>query len=148
MNQQVKERIHANWALTGASRLVTLAPGDPENPLGVITQGALAARDGRIVWVGSEHALTDAIDLDAIPAARRFDARGRAVLPGFVDAHTHFIFAGDRAEEFHLRHAGVSYEELGRQGRGILSTVRATRAASSAELCALGMSRLRSFAAQ
>jgi imidazolonepropionase len=64
-----------------------------------------------------------------------------------VDAHTHFIFAGDRAEEFHLRHAGVGYAELARQGRGILSTVRATRAASADELRALGEARLRSFAA-
>src|SRR6185437_16515547 len=87
------------------------------------------------------------VAIDAIPPAARHDAGGCAVLPGFVDSHTHFIFAGDRAEEFQLRHAGVSYEELARQGRGILSTVRATRAASDDELRALGHERLRSFAA-
>jgi imidazolonepropionase len=87
--------------------------------------------------------------LGAVEAAgaRTVDAGGRAVIPGFVDAHTHFVFAGDRAEEFHLRHAGVGYEELARQGRGILSTVRATRAATRAELRALGAARLARFAA-
>jgi imidazolonepropionase len=162
--------IDADWVLTGASRLVTMellaavtasaadtaaAPATSAQTadgrtgsLGVITHGALAARNGRIVWVGPESALASSVNLAAIPPAARHDARGRAVLPGFVDAHTHFIFAGDRAEEFQLRHAGVSYEELGRQGRGILSTVRATRAASADELRALGAARLRSFAAQ
>lgn len=169
----MQELIAADWVLTGASRLVTLAPatgaagaptqGSPAasgvaapepaddgrmGALGVIAHGALAARGGRIVWVGPEAALAEQVNLGAIPPAGRFDARGRAVLPGFVDAHTHFIFAGDRAEEFHLRHAGVGYEELARQGRGILSTVRATRAASADELRALGVARLRSFAAQ
>ncbi len=69
------------------------------------------------------------------------------MLPGFVDSHTHFVFAGERAEEFHLRHQGVSYEELARQGRGILSTVRLTRAASAHKLEVIGRERLRSFAA-
>jgi imidazolonepropionase len=80
-------------------------------------------------------------------AARTIDAGGHAVIPGFVDSHTHFVFAGDRAEEFQLRHAGVSYEELAGQGRGILTTVRATRAAGREELRALGAARLASFAA-
>src|SRR6185437_4689218 len=86
------------------------------------------------------------VAIDAIPPAARHDAGGCAVLPGFVDSHTHFVFAGNRAEEFQLRHAGVSYEELARQGRGILSTVRATRAASEEALLALGRDRLESFA--
>ena len=143
-------RLAADWLLTNISRLVTLenANGGAANPLGIIERGALAARDGRIVWVGSEQALAAAVAVEAVAPAARVDAGGRAVLPGFVDAHTHFIFAGDRAEEFHLRHAGVGYEELARQGRGILSTVRATRAASADELRALGEARLRSFAAQ
>ena len=108
----------------------------------------MAALGGRIVWVGPEAALAEAVAVEGVATSARVDAGGRAVLPGFVDAHTHFIFAGDRAEEFHLRHAGVGYEELARQGRGILSTVRATRAASAEELRALGEARLRSFAAQ
>src|SRR3954447_9385058 len=117
----------ADWALTNVSRLVTLEPHIGAGSLGVIERGAVAAQDGRIIWVGPEDALARQVDLSG---AEVVDADERAVLPGFVDSHTHFVFAGDRAEEFQLRHAGVSYEELARQGRGILSTVRATRAAS------------------
>ncbi len=141
-------RLRADWLLTGASRLVTLEPSSAANPLGVVERGALATLGGRIVWAGPEAALATAVAVESIATEARVDAGGRAVLPGFVDAHTHFIFAGDRAEEFHLRHAGVGYEELARQGRGILSTVRATRAASADALRALGEARLRSFAAQ
>jgi imidazolonepropionase len=136
--------VTADWALTNVSRLVTLEASAGAGPLGVIEHGAVAARDGRIVWVGPEDALAAQVDLDG---AEIVDAGARAVLPGFVDSHTHFVFAGDRAEEFQLRHAGVSYEELARQGRGILSTVRATRAASDDELADLAYARLRSFAA-
>lgn len=141
-------RLRADWLLTGASRLVTLEAHGAANPLGIIERGVVAALDGRIVWVGPEAALAEAVAVEGVAPSGWVDAGGRAVLPGFVDAHTHFIFAGDRAEEFHLRHAGVGYEELARQGRGILSTVRATRAASAEELRALGEARLRSFAAQ
>ena len=145
-------RLRADWLLTGVSRLVTLEeatqPDDPRaGPLGVIERGALAALGGRIVWVGPEAALGEAVQVEGVAPDAHVDAGGRAALPGFVDAHTHFIFAGDRAEEFHLRHAGVGYEELARQGRGILSTVRATRTASAEQLRALGEARLRSFAA-
>ncbi|HEX9068787.1 MAG TPA: imidazolonepropionase [Ktedonobacterales bacterium] len=133
----------ADWVLTGASRLATLEPTVGEGALGVVERGAIAAYEGRIMWVGPEDELSHAVDASA---ATRHDAAGRAVIPGFVDSHTHFVFAGDRAEEFHLRHAGVSYEELARQGRGILSTVRATRAADAETLRALGRERLRSFA--
>jgi imidazolonepropionase len=140
-------RVPADLVVTAASRLVTLAPGrapDAVGQLGVIERGALAARAGRIVWCGPEHELGGAV---AAAGARLLDAGGRAVIPGFVDAHTHFVFAGDRAEEFQLRHAGVSYEELAHQGRGILSTVRATRAASREQLLTLARGRLASFAA-
>jgi imidazolonepropionase len=134
----------ADWALTSVSRLVTLESDVGRGPLGVIERGAIAARAGRVVWVGPEDALAAQVDLSG---AQMVDAGGCAVLPGFVDSHTHFVFAGARAEEFQLRHAGVSYEELARQGRGILSTVRATRAASDDELADLAYTRLRSFAA-
>jgi imidazolonepropionase len=137
-------RLVADWALTNVSRLVTLEPTMGAGPLGVIERGAVAARDGRIVWVGPEDTLAAEVDLSG---AQVMDAGGCAVLPGFIDSHTHFVFAGARAEEFQLRHAGVSYEELARQGRGILSTVRATRAASDDELADLAYARLRSFAA-
>src|SRR6185312_8557036 len=140
----------ADFVLTGISRLVTMAPDRygsiGSGALGVIANGALAAHRGHIVWLGPEADLAQAVALDTLPAEARHDAGGRAVLPGFVDSHTHFVFAGDRAEEFQLRHAGVSYEELARQGRGILSTVRATRASDEETLLALGRARLESFA--
>ncbi|HEY7832857.1 MAG TPA: imidazolonepropionase [Ktedonobacterales bacterium] len=137
----------ADLAITNISRLVTLGAGRvarTSGRLGVIERGALAARGGRIVWCGPAAELDHDVDLIG---ARTLDAGGHAVIPGFVDSHTHFVFAGDRAEEFQLRHTGVSYEELAAQGRGILSTVRATRAASRDELRALGAARLASFAA-
>jgi imidazolonepropionase len=137
----------ADFVLTGISRLVTVAPERfGSGPLGVIPNGAIAALDGRIVWVGPEADLAQAVAVESLPDGSLHDAGGRAVLPGFVDSHTHFVFAGERAEEFQLRHAGVLYEELARQGRGILSTVRATRSASEEALQALGRSRLQSFA--
>lgn len=140
-------RLTADFVLTGISRLVTVAPERVgSGALGVIPKGALAAQNGRIVWVGAEADLAQAVAIEAVPAEARHDVDGRAVLPGFVDSHTHFVFAGERAEEFQLRHAGVSYEELARQGRGILSTVRATRAAPEETLLSLARSRLESFA--
>lgn len=142
-------RIAADFVLTGAARLVTLDPRaeGASGRLGVVERGALAAQGGRIVWVGPEQTLAAHVDVDTVANERRFDAGGRAVLPGFVDSHTHFVFAGDRAEEFQLRHAGVSYEEIAERGGGILSTVRMTRAASAHKLEVLARERLRSFAA-
>ncbi|HKB48598.1 MAG TPA: imidazolonepropionase [Ktedonobacterales bacterium] len=140
----------ADWLLTGASRLVTLAPGVCEGAtgtLGIVEGGALAAAGGRIIWVGRESELDGAVDRSGVAKDAWLDAGGRAVLPGFVDAHTHFVFAGDRANEFQLRHAGVSYEEIARQGGGILNTVRATRGASAHKLTVLARARLHSFAA-
>jgi imidazolonepropionase len=145
-HQNIAELIAADFLLTGASRLVTMEAA-PDNPLGIIERGALAARDGCIVWVGPEAALAARVDVARVPPAAQLDAGGHAVLPGFVDSHTHFIFAGNRAEEFQLRHTGVSYEEIARRGGGILNTVRATRAASADELQALAEARLRGFAA-
>jgi imidazolonepropionase len=143
--------LDADFALTGVSRLVTLAlPGtlpDASGRLSVIEQGALAALNGRIVWVGAERDLAARVRLSAVPERARLDAGNHAVLPGFVDSHTHFIFAGSRADEFQLRHAGVSYEEIARRGGGIVNTVRATRAASHEELLRLGRARLASLRA-
>lgn len=143
-------RIAADFVITNVSRLVTLAPGTVHGAagtLGIIERGALAARAGMIVWVGPEEALAAYVAVESVPPSGRLDAGGRAVLPGFVDSHTHLVFAGDRSEEFQMRHAGVSYEELAQRGGGILNTVRATRAASYDELLALARERLRSFAA-
>ncbi|HLZ22443.1 MAG TPA: imidazolonepropionase [Ktedonobacterales bacterium] len=155
---QRDQRLYADFLLTGVSRLVTMAPGTPgaRGPLGVIERGALAARDGRIVWIGPEDALAASVETEAVPTERRFDASGGfrtahggpcAVLPGFVDSHTHFVFAGLRADEFQMRHAGVSYEEIAHRGGGILSTVASTRGASRHQLDVISRERLRDFAA-
>jgi imidazolonepropionase len=118
---------------TGA-RIATLDPRLPG--LGVIEDGAVAARDGRIAWVGA------CSDLPGWQAADHIDLEGRWVTPGLIDCHTHLVYGGNRAHEFELRLAGASYEEIARVGGGILATVKATRAASQDELVATALPRL------
>jgi imidazolonepropionase len=98
----------------------------------VIRDAAVAAADGKIVFVGTRTEFDQAVTLK--PGAVRVDARGGTVLPGFVDAHTHLPFAGWRENEFDERLHGASYSEIAAKGGGILSTVKRTRAASRAEL--------------
>jgi imidazolonepropionase len=124
-----------------AAELVTLAGragargGAAQADLGVVADGAVAAGvDGRVIAAGPTEAVRAAISL--APNARVVDAAGRAVVPGFVDAHTHAVFAGDRADEFTRRLAGDDYLEILAAGGGILSTVRATRAAAEEALAA------------
>jgi len=130
----------------GAGELVTMsAPGGSpatgaSGSLGIIPRGALAAREGRIVWIGPETALGR--DVEVPDDALVVDAEGACVLPGFVDAHTHAVFAGERAAEHARRLAGAGYLEVQAAGGGIMSTVRATRAASQDELAALTRRRL------
>ncbi len=128
-----------DFVLRGASELVSMRGPD----LGVVERGALAAREGRIVWVGAESELERVVTLrdDALVV----DAEGATVLPGFVDAHTHAVFAGERAAEYGERLAGVSYQEILARGGGINATVRATRLASEEELAELTRHRLDSF---
>jgi imidazolonepropionase len=100
--------------------------------LTVIENGYILCRDGRIAEVGTMRDLRRIDgDFDVV------DGRGRAAIPGLVDCHTHACFAGDRVGEFDLRSGGATYEELHATGGGILSTVRATRAAGEAELAAI-----------
>src|SRR5262249_34995963 len=117
------------------ARLATLAPERPG--LGVVERGAIAALDGRIVFAGSIADLPAGWD-----AQTRVPLDGRWVTPGLIDCHTHLAYAGDRAEEFQMRLSGVSYEEIARRGGGILSTVKATRAASERDLVAATLPRL------
>lgn len=116
-----------------ASQVLTLAGGiqrgNALGTLGIIPDGAVVVRGGRIYAVGSSAGM-----LAAYPHEERLDARGRVVMPGFVDPHTHLVFAGDRAAEFELRLQGKSYMEILAAGGGILSTVRATRNAAVHEL--------------
>ncbi len=131
--------IQADLIISGASELVTLA-GEPGRPrrgkemgeLGIIRQGALAARRGQIVWVGRTEELASAVQ--AVAFAKHINAEGKTILPGFVDPHTHLIFAGSRENEFALRIQGKSYMEIAAAGGGIIATVNATRQASKDEL--------------
>jgi imidazolonepropionase len=117
------------------ARLVTLAPDRPG--LGIVENGAVAAKDGRIVFAGPMPELPAGWD-----AINQLALDGRWITPGLIDCHTHLVYAGDRAHEFELRLAGASYEEIARAGGGILSTVKATRAASADDLVAATLPRL------
>ncbi len=121
-------------SLTGDAPKRGAAQGD----LAILRDGAVAISGEHIVAVG------DTLDLLALADARtrQIDARGKIVLPGFVDAHTHAVFAGDRANEFEMRLQGASYLQIQKQGGGIMSTVRATRAASLDDLIAPSRARL------
>jgi imidazolonepropionase len=99
-----------------------------------IPRAAIAAREGRIVFIGFESLLAHEVEL--APGATIVDARGGAVVPGFVDPHTHVVFSGDRREELRRRLAGLTYAEIAAEGGGILSTVVATRAATEDRLAA------------
>lgn len=109
----------------------------------VFDRGALVTRDASIEWVGHETDLPAGLRPD-----RTVELAGRWVTPGLVDCHTHLVFAGQRAAEFARRTAGTSYADIAREGGGILSTVRATRAATEDELVAQSRPRLRSLLAE
>ena len=110
------------------------AAGDP---LGRISDGALAAREGRVVWIGEDRELESQITLDG----DLLDAQGACVIPGLVDAHTHPVFAGSRADEFAERVSGVAYGTQQSGERGIARTVRATREADVPTLLELAIAR-------
>jgi imidazolonepropionase len=114
-----------------------------DEELRVFERGALITRDASIDWVGAESDLPSGLRPD-----RTIELAGRWVTPGLVDCHTHLVFAGQRAAEFARRTAGTSYAEIAREGGGILSTVRATRAATEDELVAQSRPRLRSLLAE
>jgi len=134
----------ADLIIENAAEIVTCAPRAGEARPGVLTGASLVIEQGRITHLGPAGCV--AAELAAkgrTPASfPRLDAAGKAVLPGFIDAHTHLVFAGDRADEFSRRLAGEGYLEILRGGGGILSTVRATRRASREELLRLGRKRL------
>ncbi len=121
-------------------RQADLATMDGTTPYGWRPDGALLTEGGTLRWVGA---------LGALPAGLRarigaeVDLGGRLVTPGLIDAHTHLVYAGDRAREFEQRLQGASYEQIARAGGGIRSTVAATRAASEATLLGLAKGRAR-----
>ena len=122
--------------ITGASQLLTLRGRVPRRgkflgDIGIIRDGALLVRDGVIAAVGTR------LEVESLPESRsaeKLDLGGRVALPGFVDSHTHLIHAASRAEEYELKIAGASYEEVARKGGGILNSVKKLRAATAEEL--------------
>ena len=104
--------------------------------LGVVESGVIAAQDGLILFAGA------ADDAPMFEPDKVFSCDGRWITPGLIDCHTHLVYAGDRAHEFEMRLAGATYEDIARAGGGILSTVRATRAASDETLTSQSLKRL------
>jgi len=117
------------------ARLATMAPG--RDGLGIDEPAAVAMTGGRVAFAGPMAELPTGFD-----AAERIPLDGRWVTPGLIDCHTHLVYAGNRAHEFELRLKGASYEEIARQGGGILSTVKHTRGASADRLVAESRPRL------
>jgi imidazolonepropionase len=117
--------------------LARMTQGDA--PYGAVDDGAIAAADARIAWVGARSALPGRPES---LARRVHDLAGCWLTPGLIDCHTHIVHGGDRAQEFELRLKGATYEEIARAGGGIRSTVARTRAAGEAELLASAEARL------
>ncbi len=131
--------MHVDRLWTNA-RLATLRPGG--SPYGAIENAGLAAKDGRIAWLGP------LAEIPELKPAETTDLEGRWVTPGLIDCHTHLVYAGDRAGEFEQRLEGASYAEIARAGGGIVSTVRAVRAASEDELVRRSRPRLEALIAE
>ena len=123
------------------ARLATLSPELPG--LGVVEDGLIASRDGAIVYAGSAEDAPAGLDARQIT-----DIEGRWITPGLIDCHTHLVYGGDRAHEFEIRLAGATYEEVARAGGGIVSTMKATRAASEDDLIASALPRLDALMAE
>ena len=131
--------IQADLIIEGAAELLTLTGagnrprrGEEMGDLGIIQRGALAARRGKIVWIGPTADLLTSVRPRAF--CKLIDAYGKTVMPGLVDPHTHLVFAGSRENEFAMRIQGKTYLEIAAAGGGINATVAATRQASKAEL--------------
>jgi imidazolonepropionase len=118
------------------ARLATMSEGAPG--LGLVPEGVVAARDGRIAYAGPE---TD-VPTELLRKADLIDCEGRLITPGLIDCHTHLVHAGNRANEFEMRLAGATYEEVAKAGGGIVSSVKALRAASADELVRQSLPRL------
>lgn len=115
--------------LKNIAELATCPPGSAQNDAGLVKNAAVVFRKGRIEWCGRQR------DLPArYLAEKSIDCERRLVIPGLVDCHTHLCFGGWRGDEFEQRLAGASYQEIAAAGGGIISTVSATRAASTGEL--------------
>ena len=123
------------------ARLATMV-ADTGTPYGAIENGVVVAQEGRIIFAGPRAGAPD------FGQAEVTDCEGRWITPGLIDCHTHLVYGGDRAHEFELRLKGASYEEIARAGGGIVSSVKATRAASEDELFASADKRLAALIAE
>jgi len=135
--------------ITGVSQLLTLRGSGPRRGdslfnLGLVKDGALLVRDGLIAAVGTR---AEVEKLAEARTAKKIDLGGRVALPGFVDPHTHLVHAASRAEEYELKIAGASYEEIARKGGGILNSVKRLREATSEALKKRALAALKQFAA-
>ncbi|MEI9404946.1 imidazolonepropionase [Mesorhizobium argentiipisi] len=124
------------------ARLATTAEGAAG--LGIVEKGAIAVRDGLILYAGPEADMPASVG----QGAETVDCSGRWITPGLIDCHTHLVYAGNRANEFEMRLAGATYEEVARAGGGIVSSVKSLRAASEDELVAQTLPRLDALIAE
>ena len=136
-----------NLLVKNAAELVTcrgIAPksGAAMADIGIVEDGAIWVEAGVIRRVGPTAEVLDGLDTEGCSV---IDASGRCVMPGFVDPHTHFLFAGHRAEEFSWRLRGDTYMQIMERGGGIVNSVRATREATREELLRVGWERLYSM---
>ena len=128
------------FALMNCSQVVTLArgpvprTGPSMRELGIVADGAVLVENGRIRMAAPRREVEAALP----PGCEVIDAGGRVVMPGWVDAHTHPVFAGSRVDEYEQRSSGATYAEIRQAGGGIRATVRRTRAASENELVEAG----------
>ncbi|CAN5681362.1 imidazolonepropionase [soil metagenome] len=137
--------LHADFLIRNAREILTCAGPAPlagvrQAHVSALVGASLAARDGRIVFVGTAAEADEHVTL--LPGATVIEAIDHTVVPGFVDAHTHAVFAGDRRAELRRRLSGATYAEIAAAGGGIVSTVTATRAATEEELVAQSRPRL------
>lgn len=131
--------INANELLTVKNNDKGPKVGDALKNLGIIDNGAIAVKDGKVIAVGETERIKN------IASKKILDAEGKVVMPGFVDCHTHLVFAGSREDEFAKKIQGKSYLEILKEGGGILSTVKATRKATKDELIRNGRKALDSM---
>jgi imidazolonepropionase len=144
--------MNGNLIIKNAAELVTCSgfaakKGTEMSELHVIEDGAVVIKEGKIAAVGKTHEVIKELEAKQfdVTGFDEIDAAGKAVLPGFVDSHTHLVFGGYRAEEYAWRLRGAGYMEIMQRGGGILNTVRATRAAGREELIETGLRRLDSM---
>lgn len=121
-----------------------------ESDLSSVTDAAMAVVNGKVMWVGPQKYFDRETKKEIFGrhTVREVNLKGRTVLPGFVECHTHLLFAGDRREEFEWRNQGITYQEISSRGGGIRNTMKATRLASAKTLLALGQTRTDRFVRQ